>query len=280
MKALIYLALAAQAITAEPRAWRALSSGHHGCEGAQWIGDTLHYAAHHDGLALKWSEATGLVFWRRDSPEATSFRPDGAGGFYVVEQTTRQLARWDAAGARKEVLADHFEGLRLNRPNDCLVHPDGSVWFTDPDFLFRQRPQEKKELNEQGVYRWQAGKGLERMATGFDKPNGIAFSPDGETLFITDSGRSELIVWQWKTDQRRVLKSFEPKGVDGLAIDAEGRLWCCGADRLWVLKLSGEVIEEIPTPSKPTSLAFGPKGQLCGTTRDACYLTSSDVGAR
>ena len=101
--------------------WRTISSGHAGCEGAQWVGDTLHYAAHHDGFAFKWSESTGLVVWRKDSPEATSFRPDGAGGFYVVEQTTRQLTRWNAQGERVEVLADVYEGRKLNRPNDCVV---------------------------------------------------------------------------------------------------------------------------------------------------------------
>jgi hypothetical protein len=63
--------------------WRAVSSGHTGCEGAQWVGDTLRYAAHLDGFAYKWSEATGLVVWSKDSPEATSFRPDGAGAFFA-----------------------------------------------------------------------------------------------------------------------------------------------------------------------------------------------------
>ena len=82
--------------------WQTLTSSHAGCEGAQWVDGTLHYAAHHDGFAFQWSEAAGLVIWRKDSPEATSFRPDGAGGFYVVEQTTRQLARWSAAVFRNE----------------------------------------------------------------------------------------------------------------------------------------------------------------------------------
>ncbi len=97
---------------------------------------------HHDGFAFKWSEPTGLVVWRNDSPEATSLRPDGAGDFYVVEQATRQLARWNAQGQGVAVLADRFEGKRFNRPNDCAAHSNGRVWFTDPDFLFKQPPQD------------------------------------------------------------------------------------------------------------------------------------------
>ena len=169
--------------------WRAISSGHAGCEGTQWVGDTLHYAAHHDGFAFKWSEATGLAVWRKDSPEATSFRPDGAGGFYVVEQTTRQLTRWNAQGEPVEVLADTFEGRKLNRPNDVIVKSDGTLWFTDPDWLFSKRPNDKKELPGQFVFRFDPKtKTLTKAAEGFDKPNGIAFSPDEKHLFISDSG--------------------------------------------------------------------------------------------
>ncbi|MCP4189297.1 MAG: SMP-30/gluconolactonase/LRE family protein, partial [Planctomycetaceae bacterium] len=106
----------------EKAQWQQLSCGHAGCEGAQWEirNDklTLMYAAHHDRLAYRWTEANGLTVWRDDSPEATSFRPDGKGGYYVVEQTTRQLARWDADGKRVTILADRFDGKRLNRPND------------------------------------------------------------------------------------------------------------------------------------------------------------------
>jgi hypothetical protein len=85
---------------AEGANWQLIGGGYAGCEGAQWLGDTLHFAAHHDHFAFQWSAATGLKSWRKDSPEATSFRPDGAGGFYVVEQTTRQLTRWNAQGER------------------------------------------------------------------------------------------------------------------------------------------------------------------------------------
>ena len=258
--------------------WRAISSGHAGCEGAQWVGDTLHYAAHHDGFAFKWSEATGLVVWRKDSPEATSFRPDGAGGFYVVEQTTRQLTRWNAQGERVEVLADTFEGKKLNRPNDVIVKSDGTLWITDPDWLFSKRPNDKKELPGQFVFRFDPKtKTLTKAAAGFDKPNGIAFSPDEKHLFISDSGTPNVFRFPVNADAtlgpREVFATFNEKGLDGLALSPQGQLWVCTKDGIRITALDGKALGLLKTLGKPTSIAFGPEGRLAVTTRDACYVT-------
>jgi len=262
--------------------WRAISSGHAGCEGAQWIGETLHYAAHHDGLALKWSAATGLVLWRKDSPEATSFRPDGDGGFYVVEQTTRQLTRWNAKAERVEVLAEAFEGKKLNRPNDVIVKSDGTLWLTDPDWLFAKRPEDKKELPGQFVFRFEPKtKTLTQVAKGFDKPNGIAFSPDEKYLFITDSGTKNVFRLEVKSDgtlgELESFATFEEKGLDGLMFDPAGRLWCCTRSGIRILTQDGTVLGLLQTPGKPTSIAFGPGGLLAVTTVNACYVTQHSI---
>ena len=258
--------------------WRAISSRHAGCEGAQWVGDTLHYAAHHDGFAFKWSETSGLVVWRKDSPEATSFRPDGAGGFYVVEQTTRQLTRWNAQGVRVEVLADTFEGNKLNLPNDVILKSDGTLWFTDPDWLFSKRPSDKKELAGQFVFRFDPKtKTLTKAAEGFDKPNGIAFSPDEKHLFISDSGTPNVFRFPVNEDgtlrPREVFASFAEKGLDGLAFSPQAHLWVCTKDGIRIIALDGKALGLLKTLGKPTSIAFGPEGRLAVTTRDACYVT-------
>jgi sugar lactone lactonase YvrE/acetyl esterase/lipase len=258
--------------------WQMLGGGYAGCEGAQWIGDTLHFAAHHDRLAFQWSEKDGLRVWRDDSPEATSFRPDGQGGFYVVEQTTRQLTRWNANGERVEVLADAFEGKKLNRPNDCVVKSDGTVWFTDPDFLFKQRPEDKKELPGQFVFRLDPKtKTIAIVADGLDKPNGIAFSADEEHIFITDSGTEHVFRFAVSAEgtlgEREVFASFAEKGLDGIAFDPQGRLWVCTIDCIRMIGSDGKALGYLNTPSKPTSIAFGPEGRLCVTTRDGCYIT-------
>lgn len=265
--------------------WAQLSAGHAGCEGPEWCIEqgepVLHYAAQHDHLAYRWTERRGLTVWRNDSPEATSFRPDGKGGFYVVEQTHRRLTRWDANGRMTEVLADKFEGKKLNRPNDVVVKSDGTLWLTDPDFLFKPRPQDVKELDEQCVYRLDLHTNtLTAVARGFDKPNGITFSPDEKWLYVTDSGTPNLYRWPVKTDgtlgPREIFATFAEKGLDGLCFDPAGHLWCATKDGIRVLNEAGQVLGLIKTPGKPTAFAFAPApGKLvCVTTRDACYLTT------
>lgn len=266
------------ALCAEGANWQLIGGGYAGCEGAQWIGDTLHFAAHHDHFAFQWNAATGLKPWRCDSPEATSFRPDGAGGFYVVEQTTRQLTRWNAQGERVEVLADTFEGKKLNRPNDVILKSDGTLWITDPDWLFSNRPNDKKELPGQFVFRFDPKtKTLTKAAEGFDKPNGIAFSPDEKDLFISDSGTPNVFRFPVNADgtlgPREVFATFTEKGLDGLALSPQGQLWVCTKDGIRIVALDGKILGLMKTPDKPTSIAFGPEGRLAVTTGEACYVT-------
>lgn len=261
--------------------WTMLGGGYAGCEGAQWFGNTLYFAAHHDRLVFKWSDMSGLDVWRYDSPEATSFRPDGTGGFYVVEQSTRQLARWSLTGERVEVLAESFEGKRLNRPNDCVVKRDGTVWFTDPDFLFTQRTNELKELPGQNVFRYDpATRRLSAVITSLNKPNGIAFAPDESFLFLTDSAGSDILRFAVKPDgslgPREVFATLKVKGLDGFAFDPEGRLWCAALDGVHVFDPAGRDLGVIKLPFKPTGIAFAaaPSKLVCITTRDAAFITA------
>lgn len=261
--------------------WTMIGGGYAGSEGPQWIGDTLHYAAHHDRLAFTWSEKSGLKVWRDDSPEATSFRPDGRGGFYVVEQTNRRLVRWDASGKMTEVLADRFEGKLLNRPNDAIVKSDGTIWITDPDFLFAQRPEEKKELIEQNVYRYDPPtRQLTAAARGFGKPNGLAFSPDEQSLFVTDSAGSAILRFKVNPDgtlgPREIFATLKVKGLDGLAFDSSGRLWCAALDGVHIFDASGRDLGVITLPAKPTAIAFAPAPSraVCITTRDAAFIAT------
>ena len=261
--------------------WTMIGGGYAGSEGTQWIGDTLYYAAHHDRFVFKWTTGEGLSIWRDDAPEATSFRPDGRGGFYVVEQATRRLSRWNAAGQMTAVLADRFEGKRLNRPNDAAVHSDGSIWFTDPDFLFAKRPDEVKELSEQNVYRYDPTTGqLTAVVRGLAKPNGIVFAPDESYIYLTDASARDILRFALHADgslgPREVFASLKTRGLDGLAFDPAGRLWCAALDGVHVFDATGRDLGTIKLPSKPTSISFaGSHSQLvCVNTREAAFVAT------
>ncbi len=259
--------------------WIKLSSDHAGCEGAQWIVEngvpTLYYAAHHDQLVYKWTEKTGLKIWRSDSPEATSFRPDGKGGYIVVEQTTRQLSRSNKNAQLVEVLADKYDGKRLNRPNDCRIKSDQTIWFTDPAYLFKKRPEDKKELPGQYVFRYDIKtKKLSIAAKGFKNPNGIAFSPDEKFLYVGDSGT----IYRWNLSQSGELEERSVfakglKGLDGISFGPQGRLWICLKDSVQIVTQDGKTVGAVKTPGKPTSTDFSTEAKmLCITLRDSAYL--------
>ncbi len=270
----------AESMFVENAEWQKIGGGYAGCEGAQWIVENgepvLLYAAQHDFLAFKWSEKTGLTTWRDDSPEATSFRPDGKGGYYVVEQQSRRVVRWNGEAEVTEVLAETFEGKKLNRPNDAVIAPDGALWFTDPDFLFAKRKDEKKEQPGQFVFRLDLEtKELTAPIRNLGKPNGIAFSPDGKFLYVSDSASPNL--YRWSTgdfSKRKTFAKFKEKGLDGLAFDREGNLWCATNSGIRIMDSAGKQLALLKTPNKPTSIAFSPAPHdlVCVTVRDACYI--------
>ncbi len=283
----------AEPVTSEPPAfaettfvqnaiWQKIGGGYKGCEGAQWIAENgepvLHFAAQHDQLALKWSAKTGLVTWRDDSPAATSFRPDGTGGYYVVEQETRRVTRWNDKAEVTEILADTFEDKKLNRPNDAVVGPDGALWFTDPDFNLNSGSDEKKEQTGQFVFRLDLKtKQLTAPIRDIARPNGIAFSPDGKFLYVSDAASPNL--YRWPVDdfsKGKTFAKFKEKGLDGLAFDPKGNLWCATNAGIRIMDSTGKQLALLKTPNKPTSIAFSPAPHnlVCVTVRDACYISN------
>lgn len=272
----------APAMPLTPHAWQRIGDGYNGCEGAQWIENNgepmLLYSAHHDHFAFRWTEKGGLRVWRDDSPEATSFRPGPRNTFYVVEQGNRRLVRWDASGRAIEVLADRFEGKLLNRPNDVVQGPGNTLWFTDPNYLFRQRPLERQELEGQYVFRYHLrSKALSAPVRDLTLPNGIAVN--ATHLYIGDSGtqsihRVAIHASGELASPLEVFAKLPESGLDGLAFDPDRRLWAAGREHVFIFNADGTVAKKLRMPSKPTSIAFfdGKQKWLAITARDCVYV--------
>ena len=194
------------------------------------------------------------------------------------------------------VLANSFQGRQLNRPNDVIVKSDGSIYFTDP--WTHRRPAEQWELDFSGVYRLSADLGtLTILAKDFIVPNGLAFSPDETQLFVNDSRRGHIRVFDMQDDgtiaraSDRVfcdLTGDRPGVPDGMKVDVEGNVYCGGSGGLWILDPKGEHLGTIAhKATATTNLAFGGNDwkTLFFTTRNSlgsvqCNIPGLPVPAR
>jgi len=176
----------------------------------------------------------------------------------------RDVVRVEKDGKRT-VLADRYEGKRLNSPNDLVYKSDGSLYFTDPPFGLRKLADDpKKELPFAGVYRWANGK-LQLLNKDFGAPNGIAFSPDEKILYVNDSFSKTYWRFDVQPDgtlaNKKLLvdmSSSKEDGVpDGIKIDQKGNLYGAGPGGIWVLTPEGKHLGTIKPPENPANLAWG-----------------------
>jgi gluconolactonase len=173
----------------------------------------------------------------------------------------RAVIRLDREG-KYQVLADHFEGKRLNSPNDVVIGPDHAIYFTDPNMDLVKG--EKQEIPFQGVYRLDASGGLQLLIKDMPEPNGLAFSPDGKRLYVDDSEQKNIRVFDFsggKVSNGRIFGSEdEPGGVpDGMRLDKSGNLYVVGPKGIWVWDTAGHHLGTIMVPEQPANLAWGDK---------------------
>src|SRR5687768_12717062 len=183
------------ALSAVERLWTGSRWG----EGPVWFGDGrfLLWSDIPNNRVLKWEEETGAVsIFQKPSNNANGHTRDRQGRLIACEHFGRRVVRFEYDGAIT-VLADSYEGKRLNSPNDVVVKSDGSIWFTDPPFGimgFYEGHAAQAELPT-NVYRWdgQASE-LAVVADDVDRPNGLAFSPDESTLYVVEAGKSPRVI--------------------------------------------------------------------------------------
>jgi gluconolactonase len=209
---------------------------------------------------------------RRDSGGTMGEAMDARGRLYMCETAGRRVVRMDKNG-KIEVLAERWEGKRLNAPNDIVVRRDGNAWFTDPAF---GSAQQTRELDFYGVFHISPAGRLDVIAKPKGRPNGVALSPDGKTLYVTNS--DERNVRAYRLDRKNdaagetVVVSFVEGVPDGICTDEQGNLYVA-ARKLFIYSPKGQLLWAVPFEETPTNCAFGDADMksLFVTTRTSVY---------
>jgi gluconolactonase len=226
---------------------------------------------------LRWTEGLGVEVFRQPSNCSNGNTRDRQGRLVTCEHLSRRVTRteWDGSIT---VLADRYEGHRLNSPNDVVVKSDGSIWFTDPPYGILSDYEGKKSASELGgnfLFRLDpASARLEIVADDFDKPNGLAFSPDESRLYVADSGQPRhMRVFDVKDGQRlsggRVFAECDAGVFDGFRFDTQGNLWTSTKAGVSCYSPEGELLGKIRVPEAVANLTFG------GPNRNRLFITAT-----
>ena len=190
---------------------------------------------------------------------------DKDGSVLLTQMGARRIVRLDARNGIHPFLSD-YHGKRLNSPNDLVFARDGSLWFTDPPFgLFNGMDKDPaKQLPFNGVFRYAHGK-LDAVITDMTLPNGIGFSPDGKTLYVSNYGpdmyvRAYSVGPNGKLSHPRTLIHYPANsgdgGPDGLKVDMAGNLWSSGPGGIRIITPKGKVLGQIKLPEVAANIAF------------------------
>jgi gluconolactonase len=214
----------------------------------------------------RWSSSGGVQTFRKPCNMSNGLAWDGEGRLLACEHASSQVTRTEADG-RITVVASHYQGKALNSPNDIVVRRDGAIYFTDPTFGRMEYYGRKRdcELSFQGVYRVAPDTGaLTLLADDFGQPNGLCFSLDESRLFVNDTERGHIRVFDVRPDgslaNGRVWA--EPKGEgrgapDGMKIDSGGNLYCCGPGGIHVFAGDATCLGVIRTPEVAANFCWG-----------------------
>ena len=266
-----------------------IAHGMRWAEGPVWLGDsrTLVWSDVPGNTMYRWTEdgATdggAVSAFRKPSNNGNGNTRDRQGRIITCEHLTRRVTRTEYDG-RITVLADSYQGKRLNSPNDVVVKSDGSIWFTDPFFGITGYYEGEKAAQElpTNVYRIAPDGSLSVAAEGINQPNGLAFSPDEKLLYIVESRSVPRRILAYDvTDQRtlsngRVFIDAGPGTPDGFRVDVDGNLWCgwgmgqAGLDGVHVFNPQAKLIGRIDLPERCANLCFG------GVHRNRLFMAAS-----
>ena len=214
----------------------------------------------------RWSAPDGVTTFRKPCNKSNGLTYDRQGRLLTCEHATSQVTRTEPDG-RIVPLATHYRGKQLNSPNDIVVKSDGGIYFTDPpygraEFYGVKRDQ---ELDFQGVYRVGPDpQSPELLVDDFDRPNGLCFSLDERYLFINDTARKHIRIFEVAANGTlrngrlwAETKGDKPGAPDGMKIDSAGNVYCCGPGGIQVFDRDANLLEIIETPEHTANFAWG-----------------------
>lgn len=257
-----------------PNAWlEKLHGGMLWAEGPAYFphGDYLLWSDIPNHHMYQWVEGSGTRIFRQHSNYSNGNTRDREGRLITCEHLTRRVTRTEHDGT-VTVIADAYEGKRLNSPNDVVVKSDGSIWFTDPPYGILSDYEGKTADQEQAgcfVYRCDPVDGrLTVVADDFVKPNGLAFSPDEKLLYVSDTGLSHdpdgphhIRVFDVLDDGTlkggRVFAVIDPGVSDGFRLDVNGNIWTSAGNGVHCYRPDGIKLGEILTGEAVANVTFG-----------------------
>ena len=273
-----------------------LATGFQWSEGPVWIGqgshllfsdvpaNRIHRWTAKEGATLFLHPSGGTVKGGFREPGSNGLKPGGPNHILLADQGNRAIARLDLRSKAKQFLARRFEGKKFNSPNDLTVGPDGSIWFTDPPYGLEgidASPLKEQPVN--GVYRLKPDGRTVLVESDLRFPNGIAFSPDGATLYVSNSDpeRAVILAYDVAADgtlsRRRVFSDMTalaerelPGLPDGMAVDQRGNLWATGPGGVHIFRPDGRELGLISTGAAISNCTFG------GADRRMLFMTSGN----
>ncbi|MGH9722833.1 MAG: SMP-30/gluconolactonase/LRE family protein [Bryobacteraceae bacterium] len=263
-------------------------------EGPIWKDGALLFSDIPNNVIHRWTADGKVSEFRRPSGYDKSDAPPGAfigsngltldreGRLVICEHGNGRVTRLENDG-KLAVLADKFEGRRLNSPNDAVFRSNGDLYFTDPPYGFvKQDDDPKKELKFNGIFRIAGGK-LELLHKDMTRPNGLAFSPDEKFLYVANSDPKRKIWMRFVVESDGTLSGGKvfvdvtaeaaPGMPDGMKIDKKGNLYCTGPGGVWIFSPEGKHLGTIQPPEIPANCHWGDAGArtLYMTARTGLY---------
>jgi gluconolactonase len=256
-----------------------LATGCRWSEGPVWFGDGryLLWSDIPNDRMLRWDDCSGQVsVFRQPANNANGHTRDRQGRLVSCEHLSRRITRTEHDG-RITVLADRFDGKRLNSPNDIVCQRNGAIWFTDPSFGIGGHYEGEPAASElpHAVYRLGPDGALQAVVTDLKAPNGLAFSPDEQWLYLIES-RAEpwRMLWRYRvaadgslSAREKVYEATDGGALDGMAVDTQGNLWMGYGgngvvpseplDGVRVLSPEGVTLGHIHLPERCANLCFG-----------------------